>query len=51
MPVMLPPGRLRLPTSPISTGSEPIAKAIGIDLVAPAAAIAACEEIAAIALT
>jgi hypothetical protein len=30
MPVMFPPGRLRLATSPASTGSVPFAKTIGI---------------------
>ena len=34
MPVRLPPGRLRLATSPAATGSPPIEKTIGIVLVA-----------------
>jgi hypothetical protein len=36
--VTLPPGRLRLVTSPGATGSPPIAKTIGIDVVADFAA-------------
>ena len=42
MPVMLPPGRLRLATSPILTGSAPTAKTIGI--VAVAALAASCRR-------
>jgi hypothetical protein len=38
MPVMLPPGRLRLATSPPSTGSVPFAETIGIFDVAALAA-------------
>ena len=34
MPVMVPPGRLRLATRPSSTGSEPLWKTIGIVVVA-----------------
>src|SRR5258706_15662073 len=34
MPVMLPPGRLRLGTYPLATGSPPIVKTIGIVWVA-----------------
>src|SRR3954470_9775880 len=37
-PVMFPPGRLRLATSPTSTGSTPFAKTIGIFDVAALAA-------------
>jgi hypothetical protein len=33
-PVMLPPGRLRLGTSPAATGSAPVSKTIGIVVVA-----------------
>ena len=40
-PVTLPPGRLRLATRPTSTGSPPIAKTIGIVVVAALAASAA----------
>jgi hypothetical protein len=40
-PVMLPPGRLRLLTSPGSTGSPPIANTMGIVVVAAFAAKAA----------
>src|SRR6516165_6203881 len=40
-PVTLPPGRLRLETRPISTGSAPVAKTIGMVLVAALAATAA----------
>jgi hypothetical protein len=39
-PVILPPGRLRLATSPTSTGSAPIVKTIGIAVVAAFAASA-----------
>jgi hypothetical protein len=35
-PVMLPPGRFRLATSPTSTGSNPAVKTIGIVVVAVA---------------
>ena len=38
MPVTLPPGRLRLDTKPTSTGSCPLLKTIGIDVVAALAA-------------
>jgi hypothetical protein len=40
-PVTLPPGRLRLATSPTSTGSAPVPKTIGIS---PVAALAASAE-------
>jgi hypothetical protein len=40
-PVRLPPGRARLPTSPVATGSAPISKTIGIVGVADLAASAA----------
>jgi hypothetical protein len=40
-PVVLPPGRCRLPTSPAPTGSVPVANTIGMDDVAPRAATAA----------
>jgi hypothetical protein len=40
VPVRLPPGRLRLATSPKSTGSAPTEKTTGIDEVAAAAAFA-----------
>ena len=40
-PVTLPPGRLRLATSPILTGSEPASKTIGMVAVAAFAASAA----------
>ena len=40
-PVTLPPGRLRLATSPIATGFAPISKTIGIVEVAALAASAA----------
>ena len=40
MPVKFPPGRLRLATSPTSTGSVPIRKTTGIAVVACLAAIA-----------
>ena len=40
-PVMLPPGRFRLATTPNSTGSLPIEKTIGIVVVAAFAASAA----------
>src|SRR6516165_7569009 len=39
-PVMLPPGRLRLETSPAATGSPPVAKTIGMVAVAALAASA-----------
>ena len=39
-PVMLPPGRFRLATRPISTGSLPVTKTIGIVVVADFAASA-----------
>jgi hypothetical protein len=38
MPVALPPGRFRLATNPFATGSKPVKKMIGIDLVAALAA-------------
>jgi hypothetical protein len=41
VPVTLPPGRLKLPTSPTLTGSSPITKMTGIVLVAAFAANAA----------
>ena len=37
-PVTLPPGRLRLATSPVATGSEPPVKTIGMVAVAAFAA-------------
>jgi hypothetical protein len=40
-PVTLPPGRLKLATRPALTGSEPMPKTTGIDVVAPFAADAA----------
>jgi len=40
VPVRLPPGRLRLATSPVSTGSPPIVKTIGMVAVAALAASA-----------
>jgi hypothetical protein len=40
-PVALPPGRLRLPTSPVSTGSVAVTKTIGMIAVAALAATAA----------
>ena len=40
IPVTLPPGRLKLVTSPISTGSVPTLKTTGIDMVAALAASA-----------
>ena len=40
-PVILPPGRLRLATRPMLTGSAPILKTIGIVVVAALAATAA----------
>ena len=40
-PVRLPPGRARLPTSPVAIGSAPISKTIGIVVVADFAASAA----------
>src|SRR5262245_58225794 len=39
-PVTLPPGRLRLPTSPTSTGSAPVPKTTGISRVAALATTA-----------
>src|SRR5262245_42212348 len=47
-PVRLPPGRLRLVTSPTSTGSNPIMKTIGIVVVVAFAAGAEGLPIAAI---
>ena len=41
MPVTLPPGRLRLATSPSTTGSLPVANTIGTVMVAALAASAA----------
>jgi hypothetical protein len=41
MPVMLPPGRLRLATSPSATGSPPMVKTMGSVVVARLAASAA----------
>jgi hypothetical protein len=40
IPVMLPPGRAKLATTPAETGSSPIAKTIGIVEVTPFAASA-----------
>ena len=52
LPVTLPPGRLRLVTSPLRTGSETAAKTIGIVVVASLAASAATgPPIAAMTLT
>ena len=48
-PVTLPPGRLRLATRPSLTGSLPVAKTIGIVVVAALAAIA--EEVSCAAIT
>src|SRR5262249_50030213 len=45
-PVALPPGRLRLATRPISTGSPPLRKTIGMVEVATLAAYAAALETA-----
>ncbi len=50
-PVRLPPGRLRLSTSPVRTGSPPIAKTIGIVVVAGFAATAAGVAAATITFT
>src|SRR5262249_15443801 len=50
-PVTLPPGRLRLETRPRSTGSAPIAKTIGLVVVAALVATAAGGESATIAAT
>ena len=50
-PVRLPPGRLRLVTSPTSTGSNPIMKTIGIVVVVAFAAGAEGLPIAAITVT
>jgi len=50
-PVTLPPGRLRLETRPRSTGSAPVAKTIGMVVVAALAATAAGGERATIAST
>src|SRR5262249_58076798 len=50
-PVRLPPGRLRLVTSPTSTGSNPMIKTIGIVVVAAFAAGAEGLPIAAITVT
>ena len=38
MPVTLPPGRFRLATKPVATGSKPVKKMIGMDVVAALAA-------------
>ncbi len=38
MPVTLPPGRFRLATNPLATGSKPVKKMIGMDVVAALAA-------------
>src|SRR5437763_3412324 len=43
MPVILPPGRLSLDTKPTLTGSSPIAKTIGVVIVAALAACAAAS--------
>ncbi len=51
MPVMLPPGRLRLATSPSLTGSPPVANTTGNVVVAALAAIAAAVSVAAITAT
>jgi hypothetical protein len=50
-PVRLPPGRLRLTTRPVRTGSPPIANTIGIVCVAGFAAMAAGVVAARIRLT
>jgi hypothetical protein len=50
-PVTLPPGRLRLATRPNLTGSPPLAKTIGIAVVAALAAIAEGVSCAAITVT
>ena len=50
-PVTLPPGRLRLATSPSRTGSEAISKTIGMVVAAAFAAIAAGVLVAAITVT
>src|SRR6516164_4602335 len=50
-PVTLPPGRLRLETRPRSTGSAPVAKTIGMVVVAALLASAAGGERATIAST
>jgi hypothetical protein len=50
-PVALPPGRLRLATSPSRTGSEAISKTIGMVVFAAFAAIAAGVLVAAITAT
>jgi len=44
MPVTLPPGRLKLDTRPSATGSAPLPKTIGIDVVAALAASVAYVE-------
>src|SRR5262249_1897457 len=50
-PVTLPPGRLRLATRPILTGSPPLTKTIGIVAVAALAAIDEGRSCAAITVT
>ena len=50
-PVILPPGRLRLATTPIATGSVPVKKAIGIVVVAAFAASTAGVVVATITVT
>ena len=45
MPVMLPPGRLRLATRPCATGSPPVLKTIGIVVVAALAANTALPKV------
>src|SRR5262249_28020793 len=50
-PVMLPPGRLKLPTRPSLTGSPPLTKTIGMVAVAALAAIAEGVSCAAITAT
>ena len=50
-PVMLPPGRLRLATSPSSTGSPPVRKTIGMTEVADFAAKAAGKPVVTISAT
>jgi hypothetical protein len=50
-PVIFPLGRLRFATSPFLTGSPPMPKTTGIDVVAFLAASAALGVIAAIAAT
>jgi hypothetical protein len=50
-PVTLPPGRLRLATRPVLTGSAPVAKTIGVVAVAVLVAAAAVKPLATITAT